>query len=70
MKPGLSIDERGVLLHVTAPDGSDLAIPLEPETVFNAAAVITRAGQVLKTKRGRAILFRGLGAMLKELAEE
>lgn len=70
MKPGLSIDERGVLLHVTGPNGNGIAIPLEPATVLDAAAVVTRAGQALKTKRGRSVLFRGLGTLLKELAEQ
>lgn len=70
MKPGLSIDERGVLLHVTGLDGEGLAIPLEPATVFEAAAVVTRAGQALKTTRGRKTLFRAFGTLLKTLSEQ
>ena len=33
MKPSISIDERGVILHVTGEDGNGVAVPLNQEAL-------------------------------------
>lgn len=70
MKPSLTIDERGAILHVTTDAGEGVAIPLEPATVLELAAGFERARATLKTPEGRSSLVRGLGRLLLELADD
>ena len=68
MKPSITIDARGALLHVTMKDDQVVSIPLEPETVRQVSSIIERAKDSLKTPEGRSTLVRGLGRILSELA--
>lgn len=70
MKPSVTIDERGVLLHVTTSAGEGIAIPLEPKTVIELAAGLERARGALKTSAGWSALLRGAGKILFDLAED
>jgi hypothetical protein len=70
MKPSLTIDERGPILHVTTDAGEGVAIPLEPKTVLELAAGLERARAALKTGKGWSMLLRGLGRVLIDLAED
>jgi hypothetical protein len=66
MKPSLTIDERGVLLHVAI--GEDVVtVPVEPATVRELSASVDRARDALKTPEGRSTLVRGLGRIVAEL---
>lgn len=69
MKPSLTIDDRGALLHVTLGDDQTVSIPLEPATVREVSTVLARARDSLKTPEGRSTLVRGLGRILAELAD-
>jgi len=69
-KPSITIDERGVLLHVTDSEGNGIAIPLEPGTVLELAAGFDRARASLKTPEGRKALWHGLANIVSELAKK
>lgn len=64
MKPSLTVDERGVLLHVTTEQGEGIAIPLNPNEL--AAATATMLENVLSPE-GKRRLMRGLGKLFLEL---
>lgn len=64
MKPSLTIDERGVLLHVTTEQGEGIAIPLDPKEL---AATTTAALERVLTPEGKRRLLRGLGRLFLEL---
>lgn len=68
-KPSITVDDRGVLLHVLGPDGEGFAVPLDSSTVLEMSAALTRAAAALKTTEGRSTLLRGVGRLLRELAE-
>lgn len=70
MKPSVTIDERGVILHVTTDAGEGVAIPLEPKTALELAAGLERARARLNSPGGWSTLLRGAGKLLLELAEE
>ena len=64
MKPSLTVDERGVLLHVTTEQGEGIAIPLDPkELAVTAAAALER----VLSPEGKRRLVRGLGRLFLEL---
>lgn len=69
MKPSITIDERGVLLHVTDKDGHGVAIPLEPTTVLELAGSLQLAAQKLKTPEGKRTLVHGLVDVFTKLAK-
>jgi hypothetical protein len=64
VKPSITVDERGVLLHVIGKDGEGVAIPLDPGTIIEMWGALGRA---LKTPNGRTTFLRGLGRILGEL---
>jgi hypothetical protein len=70
VKPSITIDERGVLLHVTDSDGNGVAVPLEPSTVLELSAALDRARTNLRTPKGRGVLLRGLAALAAEIAKK
>ena len=69
MKPSVTIDEHGVLLHVTDSQGEGLAIPLSAETLVEIAAKLERAKVNIATPEGKKKLVRGLAALLLELTK-
>lgn len=69
MKPSITIDERGAILHVTTESGEGVAIKLEPATVLELAAGFDRARAALMSPAGRSILLRGLGRLALELSK-
>lgn len=69
LKPSITIDERGVLLHVTDKDGHGVAIPLEPTTVLELAGSLQLAAQKLRTPDGKRTLVRGLVDVFAKLAK-
>jgi hypothetical protein len=69
VKPSVTIDERGVLLHVTTEAGEGVAIPLAAETVVELIGGLTRARVALMQPKGRKIVLRALGAAFLELTK-
>lgn len=70
MKPSLTIDQRGVVLHVTTEAGEGVAVKLDPGTVLELAAGLERARATLKTPEGRSSFLRGLGRLVLDLADQ
>lgn len=70
MKPGVSIDERGVLLHVTTEDGETVSVPLDASTLVELSAGLERARARLLDRAGRKQLLRQLGKLVWELMSE
>jgi hypothetical protein len=66
VKPSITVDERGVLLHITTAEGNGVAIPLDPATALEMWGKLSLA---LKSPDGRSTLLRGLGRLLAELAQ-
>jgi hypothetical protein len=69
VKPSVTIDERGVLLHVTTESGEGIAIPLCAETVVDLIGGLSRARVALMQPKGRKVLLRALGAAFLELTK-
>ena len=69
MKPSVTIDERGVILHVTTDAGEGVAIPLEPATVLELAAGFEAAKARLKTPAGRWQLAKGIASLFGDLGK-
>jgi hypothetical protein len=70
MKPSVTIDERGVVLHFTTENGEGIALPLEADTLLEIAAAVERGRSVLKTPAGRSTLLRGLGKLLFDITDK
>jgi hypothetical protein len=66
MKPSVTVDERGVILHVTNDAGEGVAVPLNAELVTEA----TNAAARLLSPEGKRALARGLGRLFLELLQE
>ena len=66
MKPSISIDERGVLLHVTDAEGKGLSVALNAETLAELAAQAAVARERLKTPGAAWQLVR---ALVRELTK-
>lgn len=66
MKPSISVDERGVLLHVTDAEGKGVAVKLSAETLTELAAQTTLALERLKHPEGIWNLAR---AIVRELTK-
>jgi hypothetical protein len=70
VKPSVTIDERGVTLHIVTEKGEGIAVPLETDTLLEIVAAVERGRAVLKTPAGRSTLFRGLGKLLLDLTDK
>jgi hypothetical protein len=56
VKPSVTIDERGILLHVTDTEGKGVAVPLNAETVREISHALER----LKAPETRSQLFKNV----------
>lgn len=65
MKPRISIDERGVSLHVPKPEGGEVSLLLEPDALVELYISI---GATLKTKSAQRWLAGSLGRVLANFA--
>lgn len=63
MKPSLTVDERGLILHVTTEDGEGVAVPLNAQTVGEAV----KAAERVLTPEGKRRLVRGFARLLLEV---
>jgi hypothetical protein len=55
-QPRITVDERGVLLHMTTSTGEAVCVELSPETVFRLLETLQRAALELKTPSGKQLL--------------
>lgn len=68
MKPSISIDERGVLLHMTDADGKGVAVALNAETLNELMAQGALALERLQAPETRGTVMWNLGrAIVREL---
>lgn len=68
MKPSISIDERGVLLHMTDPDGKGFSVALNAETLNELAAQAYVALERLKAPEKRGLTLWNIArAVVREL---
>jgi hypothetical protein len=68
VKPSISIDERGVLLHMTDAEGKGIAVALNTETLTEIVAQGTVALERLKSPETRGQALWSLGrAVVREL---
>jgi hypothetical protein len=63
LKPSITLDERGAILHVTTDKGEGVAVPLNAETV---GSVVKSASRLLSPE-GKRIVVRALGKALIEM---
>lgn len=69
VKPSISIDERGVLLHVTDSEGRGFAVPLDTQTVLELGAKLAAAKAMLLTPEGKRRFAKGLAQLLLSMTE-
>lgn len=68
MKPSISIDERGVLLHMTDPEGKGFAVALNAETLNELGAQIAVALELVKAPETRGPFLWNLArAVVREV---
>ena len=70
MKPSISIDERGVLLHVTDNEGHGIAVPLNRETVSQLSAQLAAAAALFKGPEKSQAWWRLVRAVAKAFSDE
>lgn len=63
MKPSITVDERGVILHVTTDAGDGVAVPLNAEMVTE----VIQGAERLLSPEGKRRVLRGLGRLFLEL---
>lgn len=59
-QPRITVDERGVLLHMTTSSGEAVSVALEPATVFRLLEVLQGAALELKTPAGQQLVKQAL----------
>jgi hypothetical protein len=68
LKPSITIDERGAILHMTDSAGEGIAVPLNAETLTQLVAQGTLALERLKSPETRGQMLASLGrAVVREL---
>ena len=67
MKPSITVDERGILLHVTDAQGEGVSLPLDPERI---AAGVVKAVRTAQSSEGKRRILRALGSLVSDLLEE
>lgn len=68
MKPSISIDERGILLHMTDAEGQGIAVALNAETLAELVAQGSAALERIKSPETRGEVLWNLGrAVVREL---
>jgi hypothetical protein len=68
LKPTITIDERGAILHVTDPEGHGFAVPLNAETLNELGAQLAVALERVKAPETRGPFLWNLArAVVREL---
>lgn len=70
MKPSITIDERGILLHVTNDAGEGVAVKLDGETITQLGTQLARAKASLMTPEGKKVVGKALASLFWQLAGE
>lgn len=69
-KPSISIDERGILLHLTDATGHGVTVPIDPEGLSLLAEHAGKALLTLKTEKGRDLVKDALRSLWAGLRKE
>lgn len=69
-KPSITIDERGILLHLTNAEGQGIAVPIDPEGLSLLAEHAGKALLTLKTEKGRELVKDALRSLWAGLTKE
>lgn len=69
MKPSVTIDERGVVLHVTNAAGEGVAVPLSMQTISEIVLASGRLKSRLQTSEGQGEAFKQFAKLLLELSK-
>jgi hypothetical protein len=70
MKPSVTIDERGVVLHVTDSEGNGVAVPLNAETAAELAEQLANVkAQLAEPSKRWSLLGRISRAVVREVLE-
>lgn len=71
MKPSLTVDERGMLLHLVDDQGKGFAVPINLETAENLAAQLAIALERLRSPDTRGgFLFAVAKAVAREMLKQ
>lgn len=70
MKPSITVDERGIILHLLNDAGEGVAVPLNASTVADSQAALARAKEKLKTPEGKSQVAKALGSLFWQLVGE
>lgn len=70
MKPSITVDERGVVLHVTDAAGKGFAVPLSAATVAELGLQLARAKARLMTAEGKSEIAKALGELFGKLTRK
>jgi len=66
MKPSLTVDERGLVVHFTNDRGEGVAVPITSEMVKEAKNTFEK---LATTPEGKRRVLQGLGRLFLELTE-
>lgn len=66
-KPSITVDERGVILHLTNDAGEGFAVELSPSTILEMGAQLAKAKAALVTPEGKRTIVKALGSLFQEL---
>ncbi len=68
-KPSITVDERGVILHLTNDAGEGFAVELSPSTIVEMGAQLAKAKAALVTPEGKRTIVKALGSLFQELVK-
>jgi hypothetical protein len=69
MKPTITIDERGILLHMTDSEGHGVVVPLTRETLDELAAQVAVVVAKIKGPDGGNFLWNVARAVAREVLD-
>lgn len=69
MKPSVTIDERGVVLHVTNDAGEGVSVPLSSQTIREIVAAAGRVQVRLLSPELRGATLKKFGEFLLDLSK-
>lgn len=68
MRPSITVDERGVLLHVLDEAGEGVAVKLDAETIKSLGMQLAAAKAALLTTEGKRLIGKTLTGLFWDLA--
>jgi hypothetical protein len=67
VKPQITVDDRGVLLHVSDSQGETISVPMDPERIADGVKIAFHAA---KSEKGKRLILRALGKLVRDLLDE